>query len=192
MPQFQTPVTKDLEHLGLTGDSATVFQDGDNLALSCADGSQVRIPFTRLAKVRCAFTESRGGSDHYLRIWVDDEGKSLHLSGRGDRWNYCDFVWALTPALIAHRPAITVQTGDSYFTPIFLITAIGGMFLATACGTIWMLLTGDDWTVFLGAMAVAGVILAIVGPWTILRYWPRKITNPRDIRRALLGFKPPD
>ena len=44
--------------------------------------------------------ESRGGSDHYLRIWVDDEGKSLHISGRHDRWNYCDFVWALAPALL--------------------------------------------------------------------------------------------
>jgi hypothetical protein len=190
-PTFTAPLNGRLRRLGLAGKTVTLSLGDDELVLADDQGGIIGLFFTRIEKVRVGFTESKSGTYLFTRIWLAGEGKPVVLWGQHARQAYGDFVWALVRALFERKASTVVETGDGPFTPVFLITAFGAMWLASVLATARQLVIGDDWYTFIGPLVITTVLLATLGPWTMLRYWPRRIHRVEDLRRAIPGYRSP-
>jgi hypothetical protein len=189
-PSFVTPRSRGLRRLGLSGDEVTVALNGDEIVLSDAGGGLVAVPLSRIDRMRAAFVESKYGTYLFARLRLSGEPGPVELRAGPSKHDYAVFVMALARALIARHPRAVIETGDGPFTPVFLIAVFGAMALGSLYGTIRLATTGDDWRIFLGPLIISAVLLAILAPWTILRYWPRRVSRAEDLKRAMMGWYP--
>jgi hypothetical protein len=189
-PSFITPNSRGLRRLGLTGREVTARLNGDEIVLSDAEGGLTAVPLSRVEAMRVGFVESKYGSHLFTRLRLSGEPGPVRLASGPSKAAYATFVVALARALMARHPRAVIKTGDGPFTPVFLITIFGAMAFGSLYGTIRLAMRGDDWRIFLGPLAISAVLLAIIGPWTILRYWPRRIARAEDLKRAMMGWYP--
>jgi hypothetical protein len=185
--EFRAPLSRELRHLGLTGNGVTVSLGDGGIELAGTDTGRVLLPLGEIARLRVGFEEARSGVVPLLRLWRRGEPGSLLLVGSLDRAAYAGFVRALVARLLAERPDVPVETGSGLFVPIFVMGSFGLMALAAGGFSIWLAAIGESYIEPLGALAVAGVLLAILAPWTLSRYVPRRIARVEDVERGLFG-----
>lgn len=68
---------------------------------------------------------------------------------------------------------------------MFGIGALGLLALALTVFAIVLAVKGDDWWTPLPALAVTVVVLAVLAPWLLRHYVPRRVERIGDIERAL-------
>lgn len=173
--------------LGIDGRTALVRLAPDGIEV-CGDRSGcVLLPFSRIARMRVGFEESRTGTVLLLRLWLSDESKPYLFGGNVDCRAYGGFVRAAVARILRDAPAVAIETGSGLFVPIFVIGAFATLALGVTAFTIHLAATGDDWTIGLGALAVFLILLTILGPWVWSRHRPRRIARVEEIERALPG-----
>ena len=185
--EFRAPLSRQLRQLGLTGKAVIVSLGDDGVDMAGADAGKLSLPLADITRLRVGFEESKAGVMPLLRLWRSGETESLLLVGSLDRAAYAAFVRALVARLLAARPDVLVETGSGLFVPIFVIGSFGLMALAAGGFSIWLAAIGESYVEPLGALAVAGVLLAILAPWTLSRYMPRRIARVEDVERGLFG-----
>ncbi|RJF80627.1 hypothetical protein D3874_26325 [Oleomonas cavernae] len=190
-PQFVDRNDRRLRRLGLAGRQVTVTLGEREILLTGEAGSTARIAFASLTRARFGFVEGKSGTYPFVRLWLSGQDRPLELGGGYGRQPYYAFAHALAAALFAARPDLAIETGDGYFTPILVIGAFGAMALFCTGMTLLLLLSGsEDWTDFLGALAVSLALLIPLGWWSLSRYAPRRIRRADEVLRALPGYKP--
>ena len=85
----------------------------------------VLLPFSRIAKLRVGFEETKTGTILLLRLWLADNNKPYPFGGNADRGAYGGFVRATVAQMLRDAPQVATETGSGLFTPIFAIGALG-------------------------------------------------------------------
>jgi len=173
--------------LGVAGRTCIVRLVSGGFEIAGGESGRVTLPFARIARMRVGFEETKYGTVLLLRLWRVAERGTLALGGNEDRRAYGRFVRAAVPQLMQESPDLPIETGSGWFVPIFAIGAFGALSLAAAGFMLYLAVTGDDWRIGLGALAVALILLALLGPWVWSRHRPRRITRAEEIERALPG-----
>ncbi|WP_431282181.1 hypothetical protein ACQW02_22685 [Humitalea sp. 24SJ18S-53] len=183
---FRAPMTRRLRRLGLKGADVTVGLAAEAIGVGGDDGTLLRLNFAGIARIRVGFSESKGGSYHFTRIWLTGERRPIEFMGSiTTPAAYSAFVRGMVAWVLERYPGIEVQAGSGWFMPLFTIGAFGAMSLASLGGSIYLAVTGDDWTIFLGALAVSLVLLLGLGFWTWTRHRPRRIATVEALARVL-------
>jgi len=187
-PGFPAALSKRAkQRLGVAGRKSFVRLVPDGVEIAGEESGRTTLPFARIARMRVGFEETKYGTILLLRLWLTGEQGSVAFGGNDNRRAYGRFVRAAVSRLMQERPDLPIETGSGWFVPIFAIGAFGALSLATASFTLYLAITGDDWTIGLGALAVALILLAVLGPWVWSRHRPRRIASAEAIERALPG-----
>lgn len=140
--------------LGIGGRTATLGLQTGGIEVRGETSGSVLLPFSRIAKLRVGFEETKTGTILLLRLWLTGEDKPFRFGGNGDRGAYGRFIRATVARMLRDTPAIAIETGSGLFTPIFAISAFGTLTLGAAAFMIYLAATGDDWTIGLGPLGV--------------------------------------
>jgi hypothetical protein len=181
---FRAPLTAPLKRLGVRGREVEVSLEAGGPVITGENQTRLDLPFSRIAKARFGFVEGRSSSRHFVRLTLTDGPEVALYAAWNEMTGFEPLAWSLADALLAH--GILVETGDGPFAPVFLFSTLGPAALASAAGTVWLYVRGENWTTFLGALAVFVLLLATVGPWALSRYWPRPVNQREDLARAFL------
>jgi hypothetical protein len=173
--------------LGIAGRTCFVRLVPGGFEIAGGESGRVTLPFARIARIRAGFEETKSGTILLLRLWRVGERGTVTFGGNEDRRAYGRFVRAAVPRLMQERPDLPIETGSGWFVPIFAIGAFGALSLAASGFMLYLAVTGDDWRIGLGALAVALILLAVLGPWVWSRHRPRRIARAEEIERALPG-----
>lgn len=185
---FPAALSKRLKRqLGVAGRKSFVRLVPDGFEVVGEESGRRILPFARIARMRVGFEETKSGTILLLRLWLVGERGAATFGGNEDRRAYGRFVRAAVPRLMQARPDLPIETGSGWFVPIFALGAFGALSLAAAGFMLYLAVTGDDWRIGLGALAVALILLAVLGPWVWSRHRPRRVARAEEIERALPG-----
>lgn len=186
--RFLAPLTLPVRRLGPAGREVAVSLRLEGIALTGALSGSVVLAFAAIDRIRIGFVPARRVIP-MLWIWRTGDRRPLAFAGDGDRAGFASFARAVAAQILRDRPATVLETGSGLFVPIFGIASFGLVALGLAILAIVLAVRGDpDWWMPLPALAVPLVLLALLGPWLLRRYVPRRVTTIEDVERALPGM----
>jgi hypothetical protein len=186
--RFLAPLTRQIRRLGPAGRHVAVSLRPEGIALTGAMSGAVVLEFAAIDRVRIGFVEARRMIP-MVWIWRTGERRPLAFAGEGDRAGFAAFARATAAQFLRDRSATILETGSGLFAPIFGIGSFALMALGLAVFAIILAVNDDpDWWMPLPALAVPVVLLALLGPWLLRRYVPRRVERIEDIERALPGM----
>jgi hypothetical protein len=183
--RFLAPLTRHVWPLGLAGSEVAVSLRPDGIGLTGARSGAVVLAFPAIERLRFGFSEPRRLVP-MVQLWRTGERRPLVFVGDGDRAGFAAFARATAAQLLRDRPPTILETGSGLFAPVFGIGALAVLALGLAAFAIVLAARGDpDWWMPLPALAVPVVLLAVLAPWLVRRYVPRRVERLEDIERAL-------
>jgi hypothetical protein len=182
---FRVHMNGRLRRAGLAGDYGVVIVSRDGLTIKGATSGSIQVPWTRIARGRIGYTETKSGLIYEARFWTDEE-RTLRLFplDRGEHAAYAVAMRSLTRELAAIGRLDRIETGVSKFEAM-LGPVLIGIVVAAALLVAGYAMHPPLWWHFIVIPGVPATAFAVLTWMAVTVHWPRPLDHVAALDRQL-------
>jgi hypothetical protein len=182
---FRVHMNGRLRRAGLAGDFAVASVSRDGLTIKGATSGSTQVPWTRIARGRIGYTETKYGVIYEARMWTDDEpALTLFPLDLDEHAAYAGAMRSLARELAAIGRLERIETGVSKFEAL-VGPMLVGIVVAAALLVAGYAMHPPLWWHFIVIPGVPATAFAVLTWMAVTVHWPRPLDHLAALDRQL-------